>query len=307
MKEKKILNVLKLLKDMSEGKTICLGEYAKKFDIAIRTVQRYKSEIEEFFDEKMIMVKRGCYKYPNAEKIKSVLIDKEEIKDFEKFTALIAHLRPQMLKYLNIDKKIINKIVPENIIFIKDPIIEEFLNNRFFREIKKAIKYQQIVDIEYEAEKRYFFENFKPYKIVFAEGNWYLCGVNDDTINNGFKFLRINFIKDIYLKSNTFKKDREVEEFIYNFDTLLSRFKQPKREVIVQVDKEVARFFKVKKFLPSQTILEENEKNLKIRYYITSDEEILFLAKRWLPHMKIISPIELQDKLTNLVKDFLNL
>ncbi|NPA88512.1 MAG: WYL domain-containing protein [Epsilonproteobacteria bacterium] len=305
MKEKKIINILKLLQDLKEGKKLCIEEYAKRLNISVRTMQRYKNEIEEFFEEKMISVGKGCYKFPYTEKINKILIDKEDIKDFEKFAALLAHLKPQMLKYLNIDEKIIKKIVPKDIVYVKDPVIEEFLNNEFFREIKKAIKYQQVMDIEYESDKRYFFENFKPYKIVFAEGNWYLCGTSDDEINNGFKFLRINFIKDIKVKPKSFKKDKKVEEFIYGFDSLMSRFNEPKKEAIVNVDKEVARFFKVKKFLPSQTILEENENGLKIRYYYTSDEEILFLAKRWLPHIKIITPTYLQDKLIETVKEFL--
>jgi predicted DNA-binding transcriptional regulator YafY len=306
MKEKKIINLLTLLQDVSNGKIICIKEYAKRLGVAERTVQRYKKEIEEFFNEKMIMVKRGCYAFANISKVKNLLINPEDIKTFEKFAALLAHLKPEMFKFLNIDEKIVKKIVPKDVIYIKDPVIEEFMNNDFFREIKKAIKYQQVMDVEYKAEKLYFFKNFKPYKIVFAEGNWYLCGISDDNINNGFKFLRINFIRKIYPKAQTFKKDKKVEKFIYTFDSLLSRFDVEKKEAQVRVDNEVARFFKVKKFLPSQTIVKEDENGLIIRYYYTSDEEILFLAKRWLPHMKIISPAYLQEKLIELAKQFLN-
>jgi len=82
----------------------------------------------------------------------------------------------------------------------------------------------------------YKFNEFKPYKIVFSEGNWYLCGMSEDEINNGFKFLRINFIKSIK-ETNTFKKDPFVEDFIKNFDTLFSKFNTPKFDVIVKVDR----------------------------------------------------------------------
>ncbi|NPA56566.1 MAG: hypothetical protein GXO19_02390 [Epsilonproteobacteria bacterium] len=42
-----------------------------------------------------------------------------------------------------------------------------------------------------------------------------------------------------------------------------------------------------------------------LSYRITNDEEILFLAKRWLPHMRIISPTYLQERLEGMVKEFL--
>ena len=71
------------------------------------------------------------------------------------------------------------------------------------------------------------------------------------------------------------------------------------------VDKEVQRYFKVKKFLSSQTILKETNDGLIIRYYITGENEILFLAKEWLPHMKILSPTSLQNKLQSLINEFL--
>jgi len=304
LKEKKLKNILFFLEDLSKGKIICIDEYAKKLNITPRTMQRYKKEVEEFFNIKFIKIKRGCYQFPNPKKIESFLINEKEFKDFEKFIDIVAHLKPQMLKFLNIDEKIIKKLVPRNIIFIKDSIMEEFFNTKYFNTLKHSIKHQKCVDIEYFSDKEYFFEDFKPYRIVFAEGNWYLCGISNDDINNGFKFLRISFIKNITSKSATFKKDKEVVEFIESFDSILSRFKEKKREVIVEVDKSVERFFRVKKFLPSQEILKSGD-NLTIRYYITSDEEILFLAKRWLPHMKIIKPKELQEKLLNLVKEFL--
>ena len=300
MKSKRILE---LLEDLKSGREICVKMWAKSKGISERSVQRYIKDIEEFYSIELYRTKKGCYKLPQLDEIKKRSIDKEELKDFEKFAHIVAALNPEFLKFLGVDEKILKKIVDVDIYFVKESPVEELKSSRFLKVLKSAIKYRKVLNIIYESDKLYTFE-FKPYKIVFSEGNWYLVGVSDDNINNGFKFLRFNFIKEIKESSKTFKKDKDVESFIYTFQSLFSRFKTSSFEVTVRVDKEAKRFFKAKKFLASQRIVKEDEEGLLIKYDVTSDEEILLLAKRWLPHMKIISPFYLQQKLQKLTKDF---
>jgi len=297
----KTKRVLKLLEDLKSGKEVCIKSWAKNQGISERSVQRYLKDITEFYNIEICLTRKGCYKFPQFEEIRKRSIDKTEFKDFEKFAHIVAAMSPEFLKFLGVEDKILKRIVDEKVYYVKESPVEELKKSQFLKQLKSAIKYRKVVQITYESDKNYFFK-FKPYKIVFSEGNWYLVGISDDDVNNGFKFLRLNFIKNIKDTSKTFKKDKEVEKFIYNFQSLFSRFKIKPFEVIVRVDKEVERFFKTKKFLKSQTILDKDENGLLIRYYITSDEEILFLAKKWLPYMKIVFPSYLQKKLEKLVK-----
>ncbi|GAB6044532.1 hypothetical protein JCM11957_01300 [Caminibacter profundus] len=304
MKSKRLLE---LLEDLRKGKIICIKKWANSKNISERTLQRYLEEIREFYDIEIKRIKKGCYQVPQFDEINNRLIKKEELEDFEKFANIVAALNPKFLKFLNIDERLLKKIARDKVFYLKESPVEDLMNtkNEFLKKLKSSIKYHKVLAIEYESDKRYFFEEFKPYKIVFADGNWYVAGVSNDNINNGFKFLRINFIKNIIETKKEFKPKKEVKEFIFNFQSLFSRFGITQKEVIVEVDKEAKRFFKVKKFLPSQTILNEDENLLRIRYFVTSDEEIILLAKRWLPHMKIITPAFLQQKLTEIVRKIL--
>jgi len=297
----KTKRILELLEDLKNNKEICVKSWAAAKGISERSVQRYLKEITEFYEIELYKTKQGCYKLLQFDEIKRKTIDKDELKDFEKFAHIVAAMSPEFLKFLGVEEKILKRIVDEKVYFVKESPVEELKNSKFLKLLKRVIKYRKVLQIRYESDKEYFFE-FKPYKIVFSEGNWYLVGMSSDNINNGFKFLRLNFIKDIKELSRSFKKDKEVEEFVYNFQSLFSRFKVKPFEVIVSVDKEIGRFFKAKKFLKTQTILNENENGLIIRYYVTSDEEILMLAKKWAPHMKIISPEYLQETLKNFIK-----
>jgi len=55
--------------------------------------------------------------------------------------------------------------------------------------------------------------------------------------------------------------------------------------------------FLVKKHLRSQETIKRGEDGLTLRFQITNDMEILPLIKRWIPHIKIISPNSLKEKL----------
>jgi predicted DNA-binding transcriptional regulator YafY len=305
MKDKKVFNVLKILNDIADMKVICIEDYARKLDVSIRTMYRYLKDISDFFGIEMIKRGSGCFQFVNFEKVKEVLLNNDDFESFEKFANVINALNPKLLKYFNVDKVLLKKIVDNELFLIKSSPFEEIMNFKLFNEIKKAIKYSHYISVEYQKydENSTKFKNLRPYKIVFAEGNWYLVTHDNSELNGGVKFLRLNFIKDVKIYSRTFKKKKKILEFIENFQSLMSRFDKPKFEVVVFVDNEVERYFKVKKFLDSQQIIKDTKEGLILKYLINDEKEILFLAKDWLPHMKIISPSYLQEKLENMIKE----
>jgi len=303
MKDKKVFNVLKILNDIADMKVICMEEYANRLDVSVRTMYRYLKDISDFFSIKMIKRGNGCFQFVNFEKVREVLLNNDDFESFEKFANIINALNPKLLKYFNVDKDLLKEIVNNDLFLIKTSPFEEIMNFKLFNEIKKAIKYSHYISVEYQKYDEIItkFKNLRPYKIVFAEGNWYLVTHDNSELNGGVKFLRLNFIKNVKIYSRTFKKKKKILEYLENFQSLMSRFDKPKFEVIVFVDNEVERYFKVKKLLDSQQIIKDTKEGLILKYLINDEKEILFLAKDWLPHMKIISPSYLQDKLEEMI------
>ena len=77
-------------------------------------------------------------------------------------------------------------------------------------------------------------------------------------------------------------------------------------EVVIEVDSSKAFYFKSKKYLKSQNIVKENEdKSLIVSYKITQEKEIDELMKRWIPYVKVISPISLKEKIHKELRDYL--
>jgi len=307
MKDTKSIQLLTLLKELLGGKQICLKNYALRQDISLRTAQRHMKELLEAFEENII--KDGdCYTFVSSNTIEKNILsyDKE---DLSRVVDLFSLVDFDFTKSFDADtSKILAKLQKNYAVCysIKQHPFEYFFNHKYLKEIKRAIKNHQYADIVYNNGEKFLFKECKLLKIIFSEGNFYVATLSDDeSINNGFKFLRLSFIESISLQSKTFHKDIKAEFFLKDFQTIFSNYDVKSYEVIVEVDECVERFFRQKKFLSSQKIIKNDDK-LLLSFQVTNDMEVLPLVKKWLPHLKIISPLTTKTNLQNQLKTYLN-
>ena len=69
-------------------------------------------------------------------------------------------------------------------------------------------------------------------------------------------------------------------------------------KVVVKVDKQIAIYFKQKKFLQSQHIEEELEDgSLIVSFEVSHDEDCDNIIKSWLPHIEVLEPIRFRNKI----------
>ncbi|NWF67282.1 MAG: WYL domain-containing protein, partial [Campylobacterales bacterium] len=254
MADKKLLQVFEIVKDLADGKEICLNELSSRFDVSVRTIQRYINDLEEIFGKECIKKsKRGCFVAINREIFsKNLLANVEELNDFEKLADIISITNPNFFDTLPANyKKVVTKIKKEisDTYLIKENPFEEFENFDVIHKLKNAIKYKQYVNIDYNSINNEKIENIKPLKIVFMEGNLYLACLTLSEINSGFKFLRVSFIESVEVLKEGYYIDYEAESFLKTFQTPFSRYKEPYFEVILEVSCEIKRHFLQKKFL----------------------------------------------------------
>ena len=308
MSLKKSTLLLFFLKELLEGKKISLKSFALENDINIRTAQRYIEDIEEAFPDNLLK-ENDFYSFVSNSTLEKNILNFDK-KEFEILIDLVSLLEFDISnKFDENTKKFVNKIqkqYSQSYMIKQKPFEKLSLKRDLLFDIKNAIKNNRYTKIVYESDKKYIFDEAKILKIIFAEGNFYIAILTKEELNNGFKFLRLNFISDIKLYSNSFKKDIEAEYFIKNFQTLFSSYKEKTYEVILKINPSVKRFFLQKKFLSSQKII-ENKEYLTLSFEITNDMEILPLVKKWLPNIKIISPKTLKDKFNEELKSYLDL
>ncbi|HHB95129.1 MAG TPA: WYL domain-containing protein [Campylobacterales bacterium] len=167
-----------------------------------------------------------------------------------------------------------------------------------FKSIEKAILNLKVVELVYRDQKR----RVHPYKFANVKGIWYLIALQDEVIKT-FTFTKISKLQ---IFDDYFVVDQGILEKIENEESLW--FSNSKTEVLLKVDFSVAPYFKRRKVIPYQKILEEYEDgSLLVSVLMTFENEILQMVQYWLPNVKIVSPTTLQDKLEKTLLKFLNI
>jgi len=300
----------------------------KEIDFLIR--KKYNEKTTRTFESKELY-ERGANKYDieNIRKIKKIafnqnsgLIKLSTIHSYKGFESdcifLIIHPEDnEEIVYAGLTRSKFNLMVftPNNSKFLdffnielgKDVLINKMLEN--LNILKDSIKEQKEVSIKYKQHDReVMYEELKPYKILFMNDNYYLaCETNN---NYKFSMYRINNILEINQLRNTFCYDMDLLEFIENIQTPFAKYEEDYKEklikVLVEVDKSKISFFENKKFLPSQKIIDRLENgNLLLSFFVTQELEIEELIKKWIPYLKVIEPLSLDEKIKSDIKKYL--
>lgn len=300
----------------------------KEIDFLIR--KKFNEKTTRTFESKELY-ERGTNKYDieNIRKIKKIafnqnsgLIKLSTVHSYKGFESdcifLIIHPDDnEEIVYAGITRSKFNLMVftPEHSKFLdffnvelgKDILINKMSENLTI--LKDSIKNKELISIKYKLHNReVFYENLKPYKILFMNDNYYLaCETNNEY---KFSMYRVNNILEINQSRDTFCYDIDLLEFVENIQTPFAKYSEDFKEklirVIVEVDKSKISFFENKKFLPSQKIEDRLENgNLLLSFLITQEIEIEDLIKRWIPYLKVIEPISLDEKIKSDIKKYL--
>ena len=194
-------------------------------------------------------------------------------------------------------------------LFLENPF-ENLKQLGLKKELEEYIKKRNYINIYYHTDREFFFKRVQAYKIIYANENWYLAvrTTEDYEINSGFRLLRLNFIQKITkctFPPLHFHEDTQVKEFLNSkFQSLFSSFSKPYFKVILEVNESVSRYFKLKKFLKSQEIVKTTENALIVQFTINDEMELIPLIQRWIPHIKVLEPQSLKDRILKNIKDY---
>ena len=293
--------ILSMLQMLSEGKRICTVQTAEQFGTDKRTLQRDMTLLKKYLKSRLHTPVRGCYELTNTTDPGGYLLALQNSDDIRPFFEFISLFDDRLFSLFDQETfPVIKQIRRETKVLyhiLGNPI--ERLESPWLAQIKEAIMQRRYADVTFHETKRRDLHEIKPIKIVFAEGNWYLAALTANyKANGGFKFIRINFITGFKLLPNTFQRQLEAEKFIENFRSLFQDYITPSYEVRLAVDASIARYFKVKQFFKTQRIEEEkSDGDLIVSYRINNEMELLPFIKKWLPHIRILSPDSLKKRM----------
>jgi len=291
--------VLELLKRFNANQKVCIEALQNDvlwYGKSIKTIRRDLDVIKEVFPNSFELVRgdKGCYK----------AITREAFYNFMSKELLSLMVRAFSIAQYNelfssidmdkADKQIIEKKIEEhkNIYDFKSkPFENKSDNSELYQNLEFAIYHKRVIFIKYEVGEELRDFTIRPYKIVFMNENFYLIS---EVENQKFrvKISRISKIKEVEKSKETFYHHREIERFISQMQTPVA---------------SKAEYFTSKNHLSSQKIVETKDNgNLILSFKVTQNMEIEELVKRWIPYIKVISPLSLKRKIEKELKDYLS-
>ncbi|RAX58623.1 hypothetical protein CCZ01_02220 [Helicobacter monodelphidis] len=290
--EKLSIRLGKILELLYEGKEFSLKELSEKFGVSERTLQR---DLYERLGDK-ITKQNGVFKLLNHTQIqhqnrydRTISILKEVSKgigeDFSKTADEIFDLF-----------KIAQRDSYATKLFLDDISAKSALIHK----IENAITQNFILKIRYKFHDMPIECVVTPIQIVCLNGIWYLIAANQDGI------CKININSIVKLKSKKDKKGQNIPQQKNIQDIVGESFciKESRINVKLQINSEIADYFKNKKFTNLQTIIEQDNKNLVVEFAVSSLEEIKGEILRWLPYVIVLEPKLLRDDIQKTILDY---
>lgn len=300
--------VLELIKRFNDGQIIKISDLQNDElwkDKSEKTIRRDLDVIKEYFPDSFVCVRGegGAYKAITKGTFENFLDAK-----VLSFFAIAYNLasKNQLFESFGFDENAKNvlksklKTAKACYNFVSKPF--ESLENKdeILKSLEFAILYKRKINLIYQSREKLDFKGICPYKIVFMNENFYLLCASE----LGVSKFRITHIKSVDILSSTFYANADINEFINTMQTPFAEYGVEPVNVLLQIDKCKAKFFKSKKFYKSQKIERELENgDIIVSFSITSFNEIKSFILSWLSFVSVIEPSSLKYEINELLEN----
>lgn len=309
--------VLELLKRFNDGQNVYIEALQNDplwHDKSEKTIRRDLDVIKEYFPFELVPGQKGCYKAVTKSTFENFV--NKDTKTLLVQTFNIAQ-RNNLLKSLDInesDKRILESEIKKSkdcYEFISKPFESKKGDEKLLKDLESSIHFKRYINVVYKFINGEVTYKLKPYKIVFLNENFYLACENPDE-RYKFTILRLVQIKSIELLKEQFHQNPEISDFIKSIQTPFpyyqTEFRKHLKNIVIKVDKEKVKYFKLKKYLSSQVIEEElDDGSILVSYKVTQEREVEEIVKKWIPYVKVVEPLSLKNKIEKELKQYLNL
>ncbi len=275
-----------ILSKFNNGESFTVDELAEESNVTKRTIQRDLGERLSFLP---IVKEKGRYS------LESYALGKLSFEDLKTFAAIsgIKKLYPALTDGFISD--ILNTRINKAYLVKTNGFENLKSRTKEFEELSAAALTNKQVSFSYKEKKRLI----NPYKLVNTDGIWYLVGDEEGDLKN-YAFSKIS---NLQILDTLFTPNKDFLEMIRKNE--LTWFSQNAFEVKLEIDAIVAEYFLRRKLFANQTLMKQQDGSLLITTKVSYDDEILNIVKYWLPHVKILSPSDLREKLEKILKEYL--
>ena len=299
----RINRLTNILKTLSSGKFLSTPQLSKELEVSQKIIQTdLKDYLIPLFPDKTIYYDytSKTYKSKNnfltktflsAEELSIIAILKNKSTDKYSDDDLPLKVNTLFHKYENMLSQSIYSLSDiEKIDTFKKEIIQ----------IQHAIDSKVIIQCKYRDKKREVY----PLQIKYLDQFWYL--ICYDKSNEDIRKYHLNSISEIVEFEKKFEFN---EEIIKQFDNAINAWFKPEQEpILVQLflHERISRYFRRKPVSKTQRIIKEYDNgSLDIELTVTDLMEIIPTIQKFIPHIKVLEPIELKNEIQKNISEFL--
>jgi len=288
-----------LLQELSENGSKNVGELAEIFGVNKRTIYRDIERLHFF----PIELEKGKGTVRIA---KGFALENPKLQDLELLVAELAfdsirNINEETDKHLSSIRAKISNPTFFSPYEIKPEAYEEInMDSELVNKIEDAIKKRNISKVK----SNECISVVEPYKVVAFNGFWYLMA--KDRADKKIKTYMMAKMQEFYATTEVFdSKYIDIDKLLENVHS--AWFDDGNCfEVVIKIKPQAANYFKLKKHLTSQKIVEEKKDGtLIVSFEVSHDEDVDNLIKSWLPHVEVVSPTRLRDKLFKELQSYL--
>ena len=295
--DKTLTRLMIILQRLNDGESLSVKELAEEFGVSSRTVQRD-------FNEKLVPLypiykDKRKWKMEDGFKIEKTrdIEDKIVLDIIERITDGIGG------KFATKSKSLLSKIKNDEYNPIYTKLNIEDISDRLsdINLVESAIKNKIEITAQYNYNKENHPITIKPLKIVNFEGFWYLIALKGENIRK-YYFKSLSNIKQTEVLFNV---DTKIDELLNNSISIWFNQQNEPFEVTLFAKKEVVKYFQ-RRAMPTQVVTSLNQDGtMEFVVKITHEMEILPIIKYWIPHLHILKPLWLKEKVKKDLEEYI--
>jgi predicted DNA-binding transcriptional regulator YafY len=130
----------------------------------------------------------------------------------------------------------------------------------------------------------------QPYRLIHKNGVWYLAAEEGALL----KTFSVALIQALRVdEASRFSPKPEHQDYIEQQNDVW--FTRHTTEVLLRVAPEVAHYFSRRPLLPQQQQRADTDGSLLVTTHINHPQQLLPVVRHWLPHVRIVQPVELHQ------------
>ena len=285
-----------ILSRLNDGESLSVKALAEEFNVSERTIQRDFNERLTAFpiyqDKKKWKMQDGF----KLEKSSSV----EEVVVLDIMEKLMEGAGRQFSIKAN---KLLSKIKNQTLNPIYAKLDMEDIGDKLkeVQSLEVAIKNKKQIRCYYYAKEKIL----NPLKIANYEGFWYLLAL--DSREDVLKKYYLKDINQIDVLDKNFESTEELDILLDNSISIWFNINEKPYRVILQIASEVTKYFKRKPISKTQRVESLHEDgSMVISVEITTDMEIIPLVKYWIPYIKVLDPMRINEAIDMDLKEYMD-